>query len=343
MSQTIYSTYALNHLEGFPRYLVPQSVEIDPTQLCNQDCVYCNSRDFRANSSDRASNEHYHELIERLASWHSFVPGSIGQVRTITFVGGGEPTLRKGFQNLVGQSVNTGILTSLVTNGSYLERLADLPSETISKMAWVGVDIDSGDFATYEKVRRSKQLNTFNKVKENVAWLAGLNPRVDIKALLHPMTISQRSLEATFEYAKEVGARMVYFRLALLDSGVIFDPPAHVESLIEAASQKFDIAVKTNKTRLVERKYTSCHALFMLPVFSADGNIYLCCENRGNSAYSLGSWSERDFRQIWNSEEHQRIFHLIDVKLCKPCRPDIHNARVEESMKAGDFYQPHFL
>ncbi|MFQ5811308.1 MAG: hypothetical protein ACE5JM_16950, partial [Armatimonadota bacterium] len=60
----------------------PVTVEIDPTNACNHDCIWCITSGLRARSTATLSRD----LLLRL-------PGELAQygVRSITFTGGGEP------------------------------------------------------------------------------------------------------------------------------------------------------------------------------------------------------------------------------------------------------------
>ena len=341
MTKSLYSICAHNAVNGFRQYIAPQSVEIDVTNACNQACVYCNVAEYRARNTDVTRIHNYHKLIEQLATWGAI--GGSGGVHTVTFVGGGEPTARKGYEYVVEQAVDSGFLTSIVTNGTFLDRLINIPLSCISSLAWVGVDIDSGDPEVYEKVRRSKQSGLFEKAKENVKWLCTFNQRVDIKVLLHPMTIEKSSLKMTFDYLWDVRARSLYFRLALLPDNTIYTPDRETIKFINDLAAERNIKIRINKSRLLERSYNRCYALYMLPIFSADGNIYLCCENRGDKRYSLGSWLEGDFRSRWNSEAHKQIYDNINAKLCKPCRPHSHNMGVQEVLDDESYFQRVFL
>lgn len=333
--KSIYAVYAHNFSQKSSRYIIPQSVEIDLTNACNQDCVYCNVAEFRRQNSDVTKIHQYHKLIEMLASWA--YPGSLGGVQTVTFVGGGEPTARKGYEFVVEQSVESGFLTSIVTNGTNLHKLINISESNIKKISWIGVDIDSGDKKIYDTIRRGKQADHFELVTKNIKMIAQINKNIDIKVLLHPLTVSDKSIENTFLYAKSVGARMLYFRLALMPNGEMYKPDLAVYEKIQKLSIFYDIKTKINTTRLIDRDYNKCYALYMMPVFSSDGKIYLCCENRGNANYSLGSWLEGDFRTQWFSEKHHDVFRKINAKFCKPCRPHLHNMEIH-SLIQNEFY-----
>jgi radical SAM protein with 4Fe4S-binding SPASM domain len=72
--------------------------------------------------------------------------------------------------------------------------------------------------------------------------------------------------------------------------------------------------------------------MFQFPVFSADGQVYTCCENRGNDNYSIGSWADNDVRDLWLSPRHYEIYNKINTKLCQPCRPNFNNIQIQKAL-----------
>ena len=70
--------------------------------------------------------------------------------------------------------------------------------------------------------------------------------------------------------------------------------------------------------------------MFQFPVFCADGQTYVCCENKGNPAFSLGHWDTGDFRDLWCGERHKEIYEKTRVEFCQPCRPNLNNRRVQQ-------------
>ena len=338
-----YAEYAYYLTQGKNNaYIVPPSIEIDFTNACNQDCTYCNVVEFRNAVHDKTKIHDYHTLIERVTTWSSYRANSIGNVNTITFVGGGEPTARKGYENVVEQAVDSGILTSIITNGSGLDKLFNIRTDTIKKLSWIGVDIDSGDREIYEKVRRSKKAGLYDKVKENVKNMTKIGVTVDIKALLFDETISEHSIKSTLLYCKEVGARMVYFRLALLNDE-LFIPNPGLEDYITALGKELNVKVLINTSRMGERNYKKCHALHLIPIFSADSNLYTCCENRGVDFFNLSDWVKTDFRDAWMGPKHKKMYDTLDLEKCAPCRPHSHNVQIQKQIDENSYVQDLFF
>ena len=70
--------------------------------------------------------------------------------------------------------------------------------------------------------------------------------------------------------------------------------------------------------------------MFQFPVFCADGNIYVCCDNKGNPNFAIGRWDKDDFRDAWLSQRHFDVYNAIDTKLCPPCRPNYSNIKIQK-------------
>ena len=109
--------------------IIPAQVDIDLTNICNQDCFYCNSQVHRANRPVQKNYQEYITLLDKLASWRSHSPCSYGTLHAITYPGGGEPTLLPGYEQVLEHTIDLGFLTSITTNGSKLNKLIDNRSE----------------------------------------------------------------------------------------------------------------------------------------------------------------------------------------------------------------------
>jgi MoaA/NifB/PqqE/SkfB family radical SAM enzyme len=81
--------------------ILPAQVDIDLTNICNQDCYYCNSAEFRKSEPIQKNYKEYIELLDKLSSWRQHSPNSFGTLHTITYPGGGEPTVLPGYENVI--------------------------------------------------------------------------------------------------------------------------------------------------------------------------------------------------------------------------------------------------
>ena len=177
--------------------ILPTNVDIDLTNKCNQNCYYCISADFRESYPVQQKYTTYIKLISRLNTWRKHSPDSYGTLHAITFSGGGEPTLLKGYEKVIEYAIDCGFLVSLTTNGTLLDKLyKHVPIDKLKKLNWIGVDIDAGNPLTYESIRNSQTPNMFFKVVNNVIELRKLGVPVDFKVLTNEYNTSENDINA---------------------------------------------------------------------------------------------------------------------------------------------------
>ena len=313
------------------KILLPAQVDIDLTNICNQDCYYCNSAEHRRAAPVQKKYTEYIALLDKLASWRTHSPNSFGTTHTITYPGGGEPTVLRGFEHVIEHTIDHGFLTSITTNGSRLDRLlASVPIEKLRKIAWIGIDIDAGTQELYEQIRRSKtNKSMFSKVKYNAIELIKAGANVDFKCLINPYNDNQQAINDLFNFVKEVRGRMLYFRPVIYNNKA-HDITSEIKHWIQQASDRTGIPFWVNTTKTQPRKYKKCHQMYHFPVFCAEGYVYVCCDNKGNTQFALCRWDQGDFRDLWLQAEHHVIYNRTNVSLCKPCRPNPTNNMIQE-------------
>ena len=311
--------------------ILPAQVDIDLTNVCNQDCYYCNSAEFRAKEPVQKKYTEYIDLLDKLAGWRAHSPRSYGTTHTITYPGGGEPTVLTGYEKVIEHTIDLGFLTSITTNGSNLDKLLSSVSvEKLRKIAWIGIDIDAGTQDLYEQIRRSLTARSlFNKVCANAQALIEAGVNVDFKCLINPLNDNYQAMDDLFDLVKRLGGRMLYFR------PVIVNNQAHALTdttltMLEHLGQKHNVKYWVNNNKTLPRTYKKCHQMFHFPVFCANGKIYVCCEGKGDPQFELGSWDSGDFRDLWLGARHQEIYNRTNVGLCRPCRPNVNNIEIQK-------------
>jgi len=311
------------------RTILPTMADIDLTNLCNQDCYYCNTADFRRAKPVQLPYQHYINLLDRLSQWQQHSPNSFGKIHAVEFTGGGEPTLLKHYEQVIEHSIDLDFQVGMMTNGSRLHQLIDNVShDKIRKIDWIGVDIDAATPDLYEKIRRSKTPDIMNKMIENVKRLTAIGANVDFKILVGEHNHDHQCLRDIFQLAKDCQVRMVMFRPMQLGQNLFDLQQVSVE--LQSLASQYDVYCKISETKMQKRNYSKCHQMYQYPVFSADGQIYLCCENKGNPRFSIGSWVDGDFRDKWLSKRHHDIYQSVNTRLCAPCGPNRHNNEIQK-------------
>jgi sulfatase maturation enzyme AslB (radical SAM superfamily) len=309
--------------------IIPGSVDIDLTNICDQDCYYCNSAEFRKTHPVQKKFEEYITLLDKLSTWRKKYPDSYGTLHTVTYPGGGEPTLLKGYEYVVEHTVDLGFLTSITTNGSRLNKLVEnINHDKLRKLGWVGVDVDAGTQDLYEQIRRSIPKDSiFPRVIENIKLLVDIGVNVDLKILIGEYNSNLEALHDIFVLASKLKVRQIYFRPILLNGNVF--PLQELIPLLDELSLKYNVKSSYSVGKFLQRNYNRCHQMFQFPIFCADGKIYTCCENKGNPNFAIGSWDQDDFRDIWLKDRHMEVYNTTNTNFCGPCRPNIHNIAVQ--------------
>lgn len=311
------------------KVFMPASADIDLTNICDQDCYYCNSANFRREHPTQKTYEDYISLLDKLGTWREHSPDSFGTLHTITFTGGGEPTLFKRFEQVIEHSIDLGFLTSLTTNASRIHKLVEnVDHDKIKKMSWIGVDVDAGSKDLYETIRVSKNRSMFDRVMKNIRMLTEIDANVDIKILLGEYNSNDQALQDIFAMAKDLNVRQIYFR-PVLSNGASFPIRDYVPRL-DQLSEQYQVKAMYNTRKDVPRTYNRCHQMLQFPMFSVDGKIYICCENKGNPRFDIGRWDEGDFRDLWMAERHMSIYNSINTNFCPPCRSHHHNNAIQD-------------
>jgi len=315
-----------------PGKILPWQIDLDTTNICNQACYYCNTELFRKDNPVFQPVEKYIQLIEDIYNWRSYDPTVIGTTSNVIFSGGGEPTLLPGYEQIIETAIDKGFCCAMNTNGTKLDKLLRIPFDKIKRMAYIGLDIDSGNPETYEIIRRSRMKSPFSKVKELATEFGSIGAPIDIKALLMPENSTEEEIHDLFQFAKDVNARGLHFRPVIIDSKT-FNITSEVINLINKCSIEYQISANISMNRLEDRTYNKCHQFFLFPSFCADGNIYLCCEYKGRPEFKLASWTNSDWRDIWCSESHKKIYQSFNTLNCKMCRPNPTNNLIENDLK----------
>ena len=310
--------------------LLPAQVDIDLTNVCNQDCYYCNSADFRRDVPVQKKYREYIDLLDKLATWRAHTPNSYGTTHTITYPGGGEPTVLTGYENVIEHTIDLGFLTSMTTNGSKLDRMLEIiPVEKLKKIAWIGIDVDAGTEALYETIRRSLTAKSlFNRMYYTAKDLIEIGVNVDFKCLINPYNDNREAMHDLFKMVAELKGRGLYFRPVIID-GVAHPITDATLAMLREFGEQFKVPHYVNTNKTLPRNYKKCHQMFHFPVFCADGKIYVCCEGKGNPQFELGSWDTGDFRDLWLNERHYEIYNKTRVEFCAPCRPNPTNIAIQ--------------
>lgn len=259
----------------------PISAEIDLSNRCNLKCDWC-----------AFANTHNGEVMDLRTAFdlthpdeHDY-PGH--SVKSITWSGGGEPTLNPDFDAIIKLC---NLPQGLYTNGTNItpER-ARLLKE---RMTWVFVSLDCLDMETYyrEKGARLWEQTLFGIRK--MASLPG-NATIGVGFLLHAGNYHQ--VRGMHDLGMSLGADYVHFRPAVKWNK---DKPnelgedttwLHDRALWDAFE---DLGVDGDRFALYRdwqgHGYETCYWAALSTVYTPDGKRWTCCNRRGIDCNEWGT------------------------------------------------------
>ena len=334
----------------------PVLVTVDPTNLCDFDCRFCNAKAVRKRGGS-LSRKLLMDLADFLARWGGFNPEWPYGVEAVSVAGGGEPLLNPHTGEFIERVTQNGIQAGLITNGVLLDKYKD----AISKCTWVSVSMDAGSSDIHHVLKRTPSILTFNKIIEGIYNLVEYSRShketlgsslpaygVTYKYLLHPENIGE-VYQAT-KLAKDLGCKNICFRPASTPIGgkeISFsqsDLDVYHEQMREAMElddENFNVYAYTWKVGPRFEKancFEKCWAVFMNAQFSPgpENDTYslgLCCDRRGEAKLKLVSISDtvEQINQMWGSEYHWDIHDSINQKTeCPRCTYNLHNQIYEQ-------------
>jgi MoaA/NifB/PqqE/SkfB family radical SAM enzyme len=344
----------------------PITITVDPTNICNFNCAWCNAEYIRKHRKRSLSEKTMNALADFLPFWGAnsnvYEPG----VKSICVAGGGEPLLNPSTPNFIERVTYNGIEVGIVTNGSHIDDGID----ALSRCTWVGVSVDAGRPETLDKLKGlNPKLKSFDRIVNNISILVDYSKRhqtrlslsrpgygVSFKYLLYKDNIGE-IFEAT-KIAKEIGCKNIHFRPAGTpwdkigtDAEIVFTPEdiqlfneqmALATELDDANFGVYGVTHKFNEQFKTCNSFDKCYSIFMTAVIeppknrNADKDAFimgLCCDRRGDRKLELLT-EETDvhkINQVWGDKCHWSIHDRINVeKECPRCTYQPHNQIYEQ-------------
>ena len=147
----------------------PISINLDLTSACNFSCPHCVDSGI-INTGEYLKLEDIKQTIAVLR---------LHGLLSIILVGGGEPTLHKDFEEIVSYIKSTGLELGIVTNGSKLDKVANVMG-LLGTKDWVRISIDAAKEDTFNKLHRPKNDVTLNQILHTAKEIKEINPLVSL-------------------------------------------------------------------------------------------------------------------------------------------------------------------
>ena len=345
------------HLEACSKdnYLIPVTVDIDPSSRCNLKCIWCNAFDIIHSNNTIFPDGNIPEktlidIADMLSEWGKDTRE--GSPKSACVAGGGEPLMNPGTMALLERMKYHDKECGLITNGTLLkEKHIPILAKTCR---WVGFSMDSATPETWAKVKGISKTDIFYKVIENIekltSFLKGNNYRCDVsyKYLIHPDNYHEIYDAAVL--ARDIGIKDFHMRPVGWDNLTVTQnkDKLHFENIIKSIDEQIEKAMllenKHFKVYGVRHKFTQdfsphkpfrrCWAIPILPTFGADGYVHTCFDMRGRDDLKLCTFypDVNEIQKIWNTEKHRNIIKSINIDKCPRCTFTAYNEMVETAI-----------
>lgn len=351
MGENVYNTSKLafhkDKLKSFSNGEIsaPIYVRIKPTNKCNHRCFYCSyvpGNDCpvseEINFLDEIPREKMMEILNDF--------NEIG-VKAITFSGGGEPLIYPHIVEVMKRAKDLGIEISIITNG---QELKGDKAEALKNSSWVRISSGESDAETFEEIRKRPK-EWFYELGENIRNFSKIkNPDCELGINFVVTDKNHDKVYVAAKYFKELGVNHVKFTPVYMHTDFFgYHEPLKevVLEQLKRAREDFEengfIIYDTYKndfelTSVNERKYDKCFIMQTVPVIGADSCVYFCHDKTYTKHGMLGSLKDRSFKDLWFSEEAERIFNTLNPRFaCRHhCTYDSRNILCKELLECID-------
>jgi len=320
--------------------LPPVEASLDPIHACNLLCDHCNAHRYLVGQDKEAyrmTDEHLIGLTNFLGKWG---------VKAVCYGGGGEPTLHSGLKDALYACKAAGMEASIATNGTtFSDGLIKAMAETCR---WVGISVDAATRETYKIGRKAdKFVRTIANLKKLSDYVLYTRSKCDVSYKFLIFNYNQDEIYSACKFAKSLGVKDFHARPADWSHQGMGDLKNSIGNYdIDRVLQQFQlcheledenfhvytIVHKFDKDFKPRKDFEQCWASPCCIQLCADGNIYLCPDQRFTEDFKLGSHANpEDILKIWGGEKHyDLVFKTGKEKCTTRCTFCTYNIQCEE-------------
>jgi len=307
----------------------PVNVEIDLSNRCSLACTGCHFAHTHSRGPFSVMMKGRHQvsvgdlmdtglamnLVHELAELGT---------RSITWTGGGEPTLHPDFQHITSATAATSLQQGLYTNGVHVT--PEMASSLGESLEWAYISMDCPDAESY---RKWKKVDAFEAAREGARLLGLAVSVVGMGFLLHGK--NYHLADKMLQLGKKCGVDYVQFR-PLVDfefatPGVRKGNVDWIARFLETFVPPEDIAVELDRDRFTayanweSHGYNECLWSAVQTVVTPDGHVWTCVNKRGEPDCCLGDLNNLTFQDIWRS----RPIACVNAQCRVMCRGHLPN------------------
>ncbi len=335
----------LHHLDRIRAWqngekFAPVHIDMGLTKFCNTACIYCYAVVQNMTKGTMIAPDALLRYIEDC--------GKLG-VRSIGFIGDGEPTLNPAMYDATVLAKQVGIDTAMATNGIILDM--DRAHDLLRDMTFIRFNLSAGTPEGFRRVHQSSTDN-FHALVEKIRELVRIKKEnnypctIGLQMVLIPECFNEVIPEA--KLGAELGVDYFVVKHCsdseYKEIGIDYENYLTIGDMLKEAESysegDYVVQVKWNKILAAGesdlykngyRKYDVCHGTPFLLQISGNGKIYPCGPFFNKERFYIGDLHEDSFFDVvmgdryW--EVHNDVVKSVDVhKDCAiGCRQDYVN------------------
>ena len=311
--------HAWKHGEYFP----PATVEISPTNACNQKCKYCYA--WRSKDREYLRDDLLVGCVDQLAD---------AGVGAVVFQGTGEPLLHKSLPQAIERGATRKLPVQLTTNGVLLNAAcqdAILPHLFCLRISVI--DNDGARYACQHGCGEQQWRTLVANVERAVSIRSRDNLPFAIWATVYLSEDNWDDLYETVRFCKNLGIDFVYVTepqytsfspsgksaytsVRLAERGCDLDAEcARIRSLID---EDFFLKIKFHALESVLSgpdcstwRAGYCQGIKFYTLIGCDGGVYPCWRCWEEKTFSYGSLYNQRFEDIWRGRQREKVETMV--------------------------------
>lgn len=334
----------------------PTLLQIDPEAYCNDNCSFCSYRE------ENMYNNTMLELIDAKvgdadqfgpvgrpnpkSGWPIEMAEKLPQmmveagIPALEITGGGEPTLWRGFDDLLLNSLNAGLDTAVVTNASIMP---DNRAALMARCIWVRFSLDAPNQEIHQKVHRTT-IKDFERRLENIAKVVREKQRIKsdvtigVSYVVEPDNIDY--VEDMCKLTQGMGVDNLRFSFMYDKTGKAGLTDDQYNGLLpklkelQAKYSRPDFAILYDGTRLwtysqPNTDFKTCNIQRFVWAIGADCKVYPCCIMKYHPDYAFADITQQTLKEIIDDAAFVAKQNNLKPTACFPCWLRTRNQSIE--------------
>jgi MoaA/NifB/PqqE/SkfB family radical SAM enzyme len=348
MRYTDYAGKILGHIDRVASLFsgsvsAPVNVEIDLSNRCSLGCQACHFAYTHTKGPlaviNRGDQQELGDLMEETLARNLLSELSSIGVRSVTWTGGGEPTLHPKICEILRHGQARRMDMGIYTHGGLIsDRLARAIGDSCR---WAYVSLDCVDRETYQA---EKRVDGFDAACTGAQMLAAQPCTLGVGFLLHEH--NWRRVDQMADLALSLGADYVQFRPAIHFSAERPNRASGslvwIKRLLEREMPTKKIQVEFDERRFREllgwqgHGYGYCFWSGLQTVVTPNGKVWTCCNKRGFEGECLGDLTRESFTEIWKRRPIAKVNDECRV-MCRGHMPNKVLHEITITRRHGNF------